>query len=142
MYASLLELAHRRGGDTGKLTIDSLSFASMTGDCIGESGGGSFSGVTGSSYSGKGPSRGFAGDTGRLPGIASSLFLPSVGLFTNGSVNPSSTADVSQLSNPSPRQEISSEFVSRGAAKLPESRGVAACVSINFVLEVIGRITC
>ena len=142
MCASWLELVRRREGDTGKLIIDSLSFASMTGDCIGESGSGSFSGVAGSSYSGKGPSRGLAGETGRLPGMASSLFLPSVGLVMNGFVKPSSTAEVSQLSNPSPRQEISSESVSRGAAKLPESRGVGPCVSINFVLEVIGRITC
>ena len=117
----------RREGDTGKLTMDSLSYASMTGDCIGESGRGSFSGVTGSSSSGKGPSRGFAGDTGRLPGMASSLFLPSVGRVTNGFVNPSSTAEVSQLSNPSPRQEISSESVSRGGKAARVAWGGTMC---------------
>ena len=122
--------------------MESLSLDSMTGDCIGESGRGSFSGVAGSSYSGKGPSRGFAGDTGRLPGMASSLFFASAGLVMKGFVNPSSTAEVSQLSNPSPRHEISSESVSRGVAKLPESRGVGPCARINFVLEVMGRIAC
>jgi hypothetical protein len=98
--------------------------------------------VAASSKPGNGPSRGFAGDTGRLPGIASSLFLPSFGLVTKGFVKPSSTAEVSQPSNPSPRHEISSESVSRVAAKLPESRGVGPWVSINLVLEVMGRITC
>lgn len=142
MCASWLELVRRRVGDISRLLIDSLSAANIMGDCIGESGRGSFSGVAGSSKPGKGPSRGFAGETGRLPGIASSLFLPSVGLVTKGLLNPLSTAEVSQLSNPSPRHEISSESVSRVAAKLPESRGVDPWVSINFVLEVMGLTTC
>jgi len=94
------------------------------GDCMGESGRGCFSGW--SSVEGKGPSRGFAGETGRLPGMGSSFFFfkPVVGLVTNGLTNPCSTEDVSQVSKPSPRHEISSELFSRVAAKLPDSRGV------------------
>lgn len=93
------------------------------GDCIGESGRGIFSGLTESS-NGKGPSSGFAGDTGRLPGIGSSDFFEMFGRVTKGLTNPPSTAEVSQVSNPSPRQEISSELFSRVATKLPESLGV------------------
>jgi hypothetical protein len=142
MCASWIELERRRDGDTGKLAMDSVSAAGTMGDCMGESGSGSLSGVTESSRSGKGPSRGLAGDTGRLPGIASSLFLPVFGLEPRGFANPFSTAEVSQFSNPSPRHEISRESVPLVAAKLPESRGVTPCARINFVLEVIGLMTC
>lgn len=102
---------------------DVILMGDCVGDCMGESGRGCFSGS--SSTKGKGPSSGFAGETGRLPGMGSSFFLvPVVGLVTNGLTNPCSTEDVSQVSKPSPRQEISSELFSRVAAKLPDSRGV------------------
>ena len=129
MWASwLLELWEllrwRRRGGTGRVSVESLGKRSLMGDCMGESGRGCFSGS--SSVEGKGPSRGLAGETGRLPGIGSSFFfwMPVVGLVTNGLTNPCSTEDVSQVSKPSPRQEISSELFSRVAAKLPDSRGV------------------
>jgi len=130
MWASwlleLLELLRwrRRRGGTGSVSVESLAEVYLMGDCMGESGRGSFSGW--SSTEGKGPSRGLAGETGRLPGMGSSFFFkPVVGLVTNGLSNPPcSTEDVSQASKPSPRQEISRELFSRAAAKLPDSRGV------------------
>lgn len=141
MCDSRLELRRRSEGGAGKLLVDSLSAARRTGDSIGESGRGIFSGFSLSS-SGNGPSSGFAGETGREPGIGSSDFFEMFGRVTNGLANPPSTDDVSQLSNPSPRQEISSELFSRVAAKLPESLGVGPWASMSLVREVIGRTTC
>lgn len=142
MCDSWFELARRRGGGTARLFVEPLSEDMRMGDCMGESGRGILSAGAGSSMSGKGPSRGLAGETGRLPGMGSRDFLPRVGFVTNGLMKPCSTEEVSQLSNPSPRQKISRELLSWLTTKLPESLGVLACVSISFVREVIGRIAC
>lgn len=145
MCDSWLELARRSGGGTCRLLTDSVSDMTRVGDCMGESGRGSFSSEAVDSWSGKGPSRGLAGETGRLPGMGSRVFffLLRGGLVTKGLTNSCcSTEDVSQVSNPSPRHEISSESVSRGVTKLPESRGVGPWASMSFVREVMGRMTC
>jgi hypothetical protein len=92
--AWLALLSGRVGGRENRSEL-----VSDDGEWTGEWAGDSGSRTSSSSTSGKGPLRGFAGETGRLPGIVSRRGIADRGRKRPSSI--SSTADVSHVSNPS-----------------------------------------
>jgi len=127
-------LGRRRGGRGNAEGELVLGPGEVTGESAGEAGSGVASGVDG--LCGKGPSRGFAGETGRLPGIGSSLLH--VVFCTSWLGATSSTAEVSQVSKPSLWCVVSKD-VGLSDGTLGMSVDAKEFLNSSLVLEVMGR---